>query len=305
MQILFFFINFAYPFNIQHSTFNMKLTRILTLCLIALSLNTFAQKKTEILIYDEDPLNTTDEKLAAIRATDYSKDPAITVYTPKNPTGKTIVMCPGGGYTHQATGHEGHDMANWFNSQGITYVVLKYRLPFKNSEIPLSDAEQAMRVVRKYAKELGIDPTKVGIAGASAGGHLASTLATHYSSPETRPDFQILFYPVISMDANITHMGSRKNLLGDNPSDDLVKKFSNELQVNPDTPEAFLMLSSDDRAVPPANSINYFNALLANKIKATIHSYPIGGHGWGFRDSFKYKRQWTEELEKWLREEIN
>ncbi len=284
----------------------MKLTRLLAhLCLIALSLNTFAQKKTEILIYDENPLNTTDEKLAAIRATDYSKDPAITVYTPKNPTGKTIIMCPGGGYTHQATGHEGHDMANWFNSQGITYVVLKYRLPFKNPEIPLSDAEQAMRVVRKYSKELGIDPSKVGIAGASAGGHLASTLATHYSSPETRPDFQILFYPVISMNANITHMGSRKNLLGDNPSDDLVKKFSNELQVNPDTPKAFIILSSDDGAVPPANSINYFNALIANKIKATIHSYPIGGHGWGFRDNFKYKRQWTGELEKWLQEEIN
>lgn len=284
----------------------MKLTRQLALiCLIALSLNTFAQKKTEILIYDENPLNTTDEKLAAIRATDYSKDPAITVYTPKNPTGKTIIMCPGGGYTHQATGHEGHDMANWFNSQGITYVVLKYRLPFKNPEIPFSDAEQAMRVVRKYSKELGIDPSKVGIAGASAGGHLASTLATHYSSPETRPDFQVLFYPVISMNANITHMGSRKNLLGDNPSDDLVKKFSNELQVNPNTPKAFIILSSDDGAVPPANSINYFNALIANKIKATIHSYPIGGHGWGFRDNFKYKRQWTGELEKWLQEEIN
>lgn len=282
----------------------MKFARLLTMTLVALNLTAFAQKKTEMLIYDQDPLNTTDAKLAAIRATDYTKDPAITVYTPKNPTGKTIVMCPGGGYTHQATGHEGHDMADWFNSQGITYVVLKYRLPGKDHTIPLADAEQAMRVVRRYAKELGVDPSKVGIAGASAGGHLASTLATHYSSPETRPDFQILFYPVVSMDANTTHMGSRINLLGDNPSEDLVKKYSNELQVTPDTPKAFIMLSSDDGAVPPANSINYYNALLTNKVGASLHAYPIGGHGWGFRDSFKYKRQWTEELEKWLREEV-
>lgn len=282
----------------------MKFARLLTMTLVALNLTAFAQKKTEMLIYDQDPLNTTDAKLAAIRATDYTKDPAITVYTPKNPTGKTIVMCPGGGYTHQATGHEGHDMADWFNSQGITYVVLKYRLPGKDHTIPLADAEQAMRVVRRYAKDLGVDPSKVGIAGASAGGHLASTLATHYSSPETRPDFQILFYPVVSMDANTTHMGSRINLLGDNPSEDLVKKYSNELQVTPDTPKAFIMLSSDDGAVPPANSINYYNALLTNKVGASLHAYPIGGHGWGFRDSFKYKRQWTEELEKWLREEV-
>lgn len=283
----------------------MKITRILTLAMIAFSMTAFAQKKTEILIYDEDPLTTTEEKLAAIRATDYSKDPAITVYTPKNPTGKTVLMCPGGGYTHEATAHEGHDMADWYNAQGITYAVLKYRLPYKNSEIPLADAEQAMRVLRKYAKELGVDPNKVGIAGASAGGHLATTLATHYSSPETKPDFQILFYPVVSMDANTTHMGSRINLLGENASDELVKKFSNELQVTPDTPKAFIMLSADDGAVPPANSINYFNALLANKVKgSSLHVYPIGGHGWGFRDSFRYKSQWSGELEKWLREEI-
>lgn len=283
----------------------MKLIkRILALSLLTASLNVFSQKKTEILIWDENPLETSDAKTAAVRDQDYSKDPAITVYTPKNPTGKTIIMCPGGGYIHQATAHEGHDMADWFNSQGITYVVLKYRLPHENHEIPLSDAEQAMRIVRKYAKELGVDPSKVGIMGASAGGHLASTLATHYSSPETRPDFQVLFYPVVTMDANLTHMGSRINLIGENPSDELVKLYSNELQVTPDTPKAFIMLSSDDGAVPPANSINYYNALLANKVGASLHAYPNGGHGWGFRDNFPYKSQWTQELEKWLREEV-
>lgn len=283
----------------------MKLIRrILALGLMTASLNAFSQKKTEILLWDENPLETSDAKSAAVKDQDYSKDPAITVYTPKNPTGKTIVMCPGGGYTHQATAHEGHDMADWFNAQGITYVVLKYRLPYGNHEIPLADAEQAMRIVRKYAKELGVDPSKVGIMGASAGGHLATTLATHYSSPETRPDFQVLFYPVVSMDADVTHMGSRINLLGEKPSEELVKLYSNELQVTPDTPKAFIMLSSDDGAVPPANSINYYNALLKNKVGASLHAYPVGGHGWGFRDKFPYKGQWTNELEKWLREEV-
>ena len=148
-------------------------------------------------------------KSERVKAQDFKKDPAITVYTPKNPSGKTVLMCPGGGYSHEASAHEGHDMADWYNAQGITYAVLKYRLPYGDNSIPLADAEQAMRILRRYADDLGVDPKKVGIAGASAGGHLASTLATHYSSPETRPDFQILFYPVVSMDAQKTHMGSR------------------------------------------------------------------------------------------------
>lgn len=282
----------------------MKLRKIFSICLLAASISALGQKKTEILIWDENPLQTSEAKSALVQEKDYTKNPALTVYTPKNPTGTTIVMCPGGGYTHQATAHEGHDMADWFNSQGITYAVLKYRLPYGDSSIPLADAEQAMRVVRKYADELGVNPKMVGIAGASAGGHLATTLATHYSSSETRPDFQVLFYPVVSMDAKKTHMGSRKSLLGDNPSEEQVNKFSNALQVTSDTPKAFIMLSADDRAVPPVNSIEYFNALIDNKVPATLHVYPNGGHGWGFRDKFGFKRQWTGELEKWLREEV-
>ena len=282
----------------------MKLTKILTMCLLTASLTAAAQKKTEILLWDENPLEQTESKSERVKAQDFKKDPAITVYTPKNPSGKTVLMCPGGGYSHEASAHEGHDMADWYNAQGITYAVLKYRLPYGDNSIPLADAEQAMRILRRYADDLGVDPKKVGIAGASAGGHLASTLATHYSSPETRPDFQILFYPVVSMDAQKTHMGSRKNLLGENPSDELVRLYSNELQVTPDTPKAFIMLSSDDGAVPPANSIDYYSALLANKVNATLHAYPAGGHGWGFRDRFPYKRQWTGELEKWLDEAI-
>lgn len=282
----------------------MKLKKILTFAVLTSSIFAYAQKKTEILIWDENPLEQSEAKSTRVKAQDFTKDPAITVYTPKSPTGKTVLMCPGGGYSHQASAHEGHDMADWFNAQGITYAVLKYRLPYGDNTIPLADAEQAMRILRKYAEVLGVNPSQIGIAGASAGGHLASTLATHYSSKETRPDFQILFYPVVSMDADKTHMGSRKNLLGESPSDQLVKLYSNELQVTPDTPMAFIMLSSDDGAVPPANSIDYYTALLTNKVKASLHAYPSGGHGWGFRDKFPFKHQWTGELEKWLATEV-
>lgn len=227
--------------------------------------------------------------------------PTITVYRAAKPNGMAIIMCPGGGYARLAIDHEGYDMAPWMNAQGITYIVLKYRMPNGHCEVPLSDAEQAITMVRQHAQEWGVNPARVGIMGASAGGHLASTLATHYSSKATRPDFQILLYPVVTM-MEATHGGSRRCLLGENPSQELIKKYSNELQVTPDTPQAFITLSSDDAGVPASNSTNYYLALVNNKVSATLHAYPSGGHGWGFRDSFLYKRQWTGELEKWLRD---
>ena len=278
--------------------------RLLTVFMLLSSIVAFSQSKVEMLLWDENPADTTAAKLAAIRANDFTRDPALTVYIPKKPTGKAIIMCPGGGYGWEATGHEGHGMAEWFNRQGITYIVLKYRLPQGDCNLPLADAEQAVRLARANASDWGIDPSKVGIMGASAGGHLASTLATHYSSPETRPEFQVLFYPVITMDARYTHMGSRVNLLGENPDDEVVRKFSNELQVTPHTPKAFIMLSSDDNAVPVANGVNYYMALLSNNVRASLHAYPEGGHGWGYGDGFLYKGRWTDELEMWLREEI-
>lgn len=229
-------------------------------------------------------------------------NPTITVYRPAKPNGMTILMCPGGGYARLAMNHEGHDMASWFNAMGITYAVLKYRMPNGHREVPLSDAEQAMRLIRKHAAEWGINPNRVGIMGASAGGHLAASLATLYGSEETRPDFQILFYPVISMVPGITHAGSRQNLLGDNPTKELEEAYSLERRVSPRSPQAFIMLSSDDGAVPPMNSIGYYLALNEQKVPVTMHIYPVGGHGWGFRDNFTYKRQWTGELEKWLRD---
>lgn len=229
-------------------------------------------------------------------------EPTLTVYPAARPNGMAIIMCPGGGYSRLAMNHEGHDMAPWLNTQGITYAVLKYRMPNGHHEVPLSDAEQAIRLLREHAAEWGVNPQRVGIMGASAGGHLAASLATLYSSDKSRPDFQILFYPVISMQKGITHGGSRKNLLGENPSQELEQKYSLERQVSPRTPQAFIMLSSDDDVVPPINGIGYFLALRDHKVPASLHAYPTGGHGWGFRDSFTYKRQWTEELEKWLRD---
>ncbi len=229
-------------------------------------------------------------------------EPTLTVYPAARPNGMAIIMCPGGGYSRLAMNHEGHDMAPWLNTQGITYAVLKYRMPNGHHEVPLSDAEQAIRLLREHAAEWGVNPQRVGIMGASAGGHLAASLATLYSSDKSRPDFQILFYPVISMQKGITHGGSRKNLLGESPSQELEQKYSLERQVSPRTPQAFIMLSSDDDVVPPINGIGYFLALRDHKVPASLHAYPTGGHGWGFRDSFTYKRQWTEELEKWLRD---
>ncbi|MBQ0104151.1 MAG: alpha/beta hydrolase [Prevotellaceae bacterium] len=224
--------------------------------------------------------------------------PKLEVYKAQKPNGICILECPGGGYTMLSDTHEGRQMSDWFNSLGITYCVLEYRMPFGFSQVPLNDAEQAMRIIRQHAEEWGIKT--IGVMGCSAGGHLASTLATHYSSAETRPDFQILMYPVITMDKSFTHMGSFENLLGTNPSQELIDKFSNEKQVNAKTPPALLILSADDPTVNPKNSIEYYYALRNAGVSASMHIYPEGGHGYGGGDRFTYKRQWTAEVEKWL-----
>lgn len=281
---------------------------ILVTALLIMTTSLCAQKPIELPLWPNGAPNSNelkgDEQEMDNGRVSNIKNPDITVYRAEHPSGMAVIMCPGGGYARLAMNHEGHDMAPWFNTQGITYVVLKYRMPNGHNEVPFSDVEQAIRLVRQHAAEWNINPAKIGIMGASAGGHLASTLATHYTSKETRPDFQILLYPVITMDANFTHAGSRENLITKNPSADLIAKYSNELQVNAQTPQAFIALSSDDKAVLPQNSINYYLALLKHNVPATMHIYPTGGHGWGFRDNFTYKRQWTDELEKWLRDGV-
>ena len=227
--------------------------------------------------------------------------PSIRVFLPDaaKATGRAVVCCPGGGYSHLATGHEGYDWAPFFNERGIALIVLKYRMPHAHTDVPISDAKEALRVVREHSKEWSIDPKKVGIMGSSAGGHLASTVATH-CDPLTAPAFQILFYPVITFDQLYTHQGSRNGLIGEQATQEMVDLYSNEKQVTTQTPPAIMLLSDDDKVVPSQNSVNYYLALKLHGIKATMHIYPSGGHGWGYREIFKYHKEMTSDLSAWL-----
>ncbi len=229
-------------------------------------------------------------------------------------TGTAVIICPGGGYSVEAIKHEGSQVAQWLNSIGVTAFVLKYRLPDTAIEVnktiaPLQDAQRAIRIVRSSAVKWNINPHAIGIMGFSAGGHLASTLSTHYNQKvydesdtiSARPDFSILVYPVISMDSAITHMGSRINLLGKHPNPESVKLYSNELQVNKNTPPAFLVQSMDDNVVPVRNSINYALALEKYKIPCELHLYEKGGHGYGLGRTADTESSWPKACERWLK----
>ncbi|WP_238160799.1 alpha/beta hydrolase [Flavobacterium cupreum] len=250
-----------------------------------------------------------------VQSTTLVTTPTLTVFLPKDskPNQTAVVIFPGGGYMHLAIDKEGTKVAEWFNSIGIVAFVLKYRLPsdliMKDKTIgPLQDAQESVRYVRQNASKWNIDPNKVGVLGFSAGGHLAATLSTHYddkvyetaSKLSARPDFSLLIYPVISMQNYITHKGSQINLLGQNPSAALLDSFSNEKRVTAQTPPAFLIHATDDGAVLPENSINYYLALKKNKVTAELHLYENGGHGFGLGigDTNKY---WTRQCEDWLK----
>jgi acetyl esterase/lipase len=245
---------------------------------------------------------------------DGSKDTANAYYTlhrPAKPNGAALVICPGGGYGGLVTGGEGHGIAAWLNGHGITGIVLEYRLPKGRSEVPLRDAQRALRTARFHAKEWGIDPARLGIIGFSAGGHLASTAGTHFDDGDAassdpierlgcRPDFMILVYPVITMDTS-THGGSRKNLLGPDPSAELVTRFSNEKQVTEKTPPAFLAHAADDKVVVPANSENFHAALVKNGVATKYLALPSGGHGLnGYKGPMW--DAWQAQSIEWLRE---
>jgi acetyl esterase/lipase len=230
--------------------------------------------------------------------------PELIVWLPEKGkgNGKAVIVCPGGGYAGLASYHEGTLVARWLVDRGIAAFILKYRMPNQHREVPLEDAQQAIRHVRSHAGEWQILPDKIGMAGFSAGGHLASTASTHFTvsgGVSSRPDFTILFYPVITMDLT-THAGSRKNLLGDQPSPADLYTFSNEKQVNVNTPPAIILLSDDDGSVPPENSIRYYRALKANGISAALYIFPTGGHGWGWNENFAFHRQVLELLAAWL-----
>ena len=233
----------------------------------------------------------------------------ITLHRAPKPNAPAVIICPGGGYGGLVTGAEGHGIAAWLNSHGIAGVVLEYRLPAGRPFVPLRDAQRAIRTVRLNAKDWGIDPGRIGIMGFSAGGHLASTAATHFDGGDPqasdavdrvscRPDFAILVYPVITMNET-THSGSKANLLGKEPSKDLVELFSNEKQVTDKTPPTFLAHAVDDTAVIIENSRMFYAALQAHKVPGQLLELPSGGHGLnGYKGPMW--DAWQEQSLAWL-----
>jgi acetyl esterase/lipase len=242
--------------------------------------------------------------------------PTITVYPvpAEKANGTGIVICPGGGYGHLAVGHEGDDIAKWFNEHGIAAFVLRYRIAPNGYRhpVPLLDVQRAIRTVRSRAREWGILPNRIGVIGFSAGGHLASTVSTHFDSgiPEAndvidrascRPDFAVLGYPAVMLGSPHTHKGSQKNLLGEEPDPKLIESLSNEKQVTKETPPTFLFHTNEDKAVPPENSVQYYLALRTHNVPAELHIYEKGKHGIGLGKDIPGTNTWPDRLADWLR----
>ena len=246
------------------------------------------------------------------------QNPTIEVYLPtkRSANGKAMLIFPGGGYYGLAYDWEGTDIAKALNSKGIAGIVVKYRLPLSKSlkepkNVPLQDAQRAIRLVRANADNWNLDSNKIGIVGFSAGGHLASTLGTHYTEEvypksdeidnlSARPDYMALIYPVITFNEVNAHMGSRNALLGENATKEEVLHFSNELRVNKETPPTFLVHAMDDDAVPVENSILFFQALRKHTIPATMHIYPKGGHGFSLALDNEHLKGWIDRLTDWI-----
>ena len=240
--------------------------------------------------------------------------PTLTRFNPTKPNGMSVIICPGGGYARLAFDHEGVEVAKSFNALGITAFVLKYRLPSEKTQVdrslaPLQDAQQAILLVRKNAEKWGLNANKIGIMGFSAGGHLAATATTHFTMKadpsvsdtfSVRPDFAILIYPVVSFVEEITHKGSRNNLIGEKPTPEKTQLYSNELQVTAQTPPTFLVHAGDDGAVPVENSLRFYQACIKNKVLVEMHLYPKGGHGFGLNNKTTDDK-WFERLGNWLK----
>lgn len=297
----------------------MRITKfLLALSLIAFVKTATAQKAQPINLYSNGVPNSKPAPKEYVET--YKSNwvtmvtqPTLTPFLPAKgkANGAAIIIIPGGGYAGEAIDHEGYEVAQKFASAGITAFVLKYRLPddriMPNRAIgPLQDAQRAMQIVRERASEWKVNPHKIGIIGFSAGGHLASTLGTHYAQVEIenkantslRPDFMVLMYPVITMDT-LTHQGSKENLIGKTASKEQVDLYSNEKQVNVNTPPAFLVHAEDDTVVPVQNSIMFYEAMLKNKAKVEMHLYQAGGHGFGLNNKTTLD-QWFERCVNWM-----
>jgi acetyl esterase/lipase len=222
----------------------------------------------------------------------------LTTYLADEPNGISVLICPGGGYSGLAIEPEGHGIARWLNQHGITGFVLQYRMPRGRNTVPLEDAQTALAVIREHAKQWGIHPRKIGVMGFSAGGHLASTVSTHARKRYERPAFSVLVYPVISFGEH-THGGSRRNLLGSDPSDELIAQYSNELRVNRKTPPAFLTHAIDDTVVGKINSEMYRDACLDHGVPVEYLELPNGGHGLNGYQGPSWDA-WQESSLRWI-----
>ncbi len=265
--------------------------RALILCITFTAAAIAQTPKTELLWPDGAPgaLGTAD-----------SDKPSLTFWMAEKPNGAAVLVCPGGGYGALAMDHEGKQVAEWFNSFGVSAFVLKYRLgPRYHHPVMLDDARRAITIIRTRARELNVDPNKIGVMGFSAGGHLASTLSTHFQEGE-RPDFSILVYPVISFTTIYTHSGSMRNLLGNSPDPALVWNLSNELMVTAQTPPTFLFHTSGDTGVPPENSVLYYLALRKAGVPAEMHIYQEGRHGVGLAPTDPVLSTWPARLKDWM-----
>ena len=261
-------------------------------------------------IASETYIESYDESLDQVRNV---KIPTLKIFVPENPNGTAMIICPGGGYALLAIKRSGYDVAKWLNKLGITAFVLKYRLPsdeiMENKSIgPLQDAQKSIRYVRQNAEKWQLNPNKIGVIGFSAGGHLASTLATHYKdityktddTTSAKPDFTVLVYPVISMDDNTTHKGSRNRLLGSKPSKKMIVKFSNQLQVDSFTSPTFIAHATDDKDVTIKNSIAYYLALKENNVPAELHAFQNGKHAFFLGRENTTSQYWTSQCKNWL-----
>lgn len=261
-----------------------------------------------------EPMNLWEKEAPGAVGSDPLDVPTLTPFLapPDKATGAAIVVCPGGGYAKLSNVKEGSDVAKWLNSLGISAFVLKYRLGMRyHQPAPLQDVSRALRIVRSRAKEWNLDENRIGVLGFSAGGHLASTLGTHFDagkadSPDlvdrasSRPDLMMLIYPVITM-GEFTHQGSKKNLLGENPTDELVKLYSNELQVTKETPPTFMVHTMDDKTVPVENSLMFVAALRKAQVPIEFHLYEKGPHGFGLAPNDPVLASWKERCADWLR----
>lgn len=245
---------------------------------------------------------------------DAKDKPTLIIYLPEKATGAGIVICPGGGYGGLAMDHEGHQIGRWLNENGIAGFICDYRHRGKGygHPAPLQDAQRAVRTVRARAKEFGVDPSKIGILGFSAGGHLTSSALTHFDAGKAdaedpiervscRPDFGVLCYPVIAFDQPFTHKGSQTNLLGKDAPAELIASMSSEKQVTDQTPPCFLWHTTEDKGVPPENSVVFYSALIAHKIPAELHIFEKGRHGVGLGKDIPGTSAWPAACIAWLK----